>query len=114
MRSVLYDEFNCTGSYSDIDADECSEIRFLNMQDVPASIQGAFKVPTLRNIADTPPYMHDARYASLEEVVDHYRFPPSQASSLHELEPLIVTDEEARQIVAFLKTLSGDLPESSD
>lgn len=34
--------------------------------------QGRFKVPTLRNIAVTAPYMHDGRFATLEEVIDHY------------------------------------------
>lgn len=33
---------------------------------------GAFKVPTLRNIAQTAPYMHDGRFATLQEVIDHY------------------------------------------
>ena len=33
---------------------------------------GRFKVPSLRNVAVTPPYMHDGRFATLEEVIDHY------------------------------------------
>ena len=33
---------------------------------------GRFKVPTLRNIGFTAPYMHDGRFATLEDVVDHY------------------------------------------
>ena len=33
---------------------------------------GLFKTPTLRNIELTPPYMHDGRYLTLEEVVEHY------------------------------------------
>lgn len=33
---------------------------------------GRFKIPTLRNIALTAPYMHDGRFANLDEVIDHY------------------------------------------
>ena len=33
---------------------------------------GRFRAPTLRNVAVTAPYMHDGRFATLEEVVDHY------------------------------------------
>jgi cytochrome c peroxidase len=52
--------------------------------------------------------MHDARFDSLEQVIAHYRTPPGKSSSLHELEPLVVTDHEAQQLIAFLKTLSGE------
>ncbi len=37
-----------------------------------AELAGQFKIPTLRNIARTAPYMHDGRFATLEEVIDHY------------------------------------------
>jgi cytochrome c peroxidase len=36
------------------------------------SQNGKFKIPNLRNVALTAPYMHDGRFASLEEVIDHY------------------------------------------
>ena len=48
-----------------------------------ASDNGKFKVPTLRNIALTAPYMHDGRFQTLEEVIDHYADGVQQHPSLH-------------------------------
>lgn len=44
--------------------------------------QGAFKVPSLRNIALTAPYMHDGRFATLDEVVEHYNSQVKPVSNL--------------------------------
>lgn len=48
--------------------------------------EGKFKVPTLRNIAYSAPYMHDGRFATLDEVIDHYSFGIQQSTTL---DPLI-------------------------
>ncbi len=69
---------------------------------------GKFKVPSLRNVALTYPYMHDGRFQSLEEVLDHYS---DGIVSSHSLDPELVngipmTTEEKKQIIAFLKTLT--------
>jgi len=82
---------------------------------------GAFKTPSLRNVAQRPPYMHAGQMASLEEVVSHYRHSPPAAIGVSELAPagrprearqaVRLDDEEARQIVAFLRTLSGPIRE---
>jgi len=73
---------------------------------------GKFRAPTLRNIANTAPYMHDGRFETLEEVVDHY-FSGGHLSS--NVDPLMndlraksneFTEDHKRQLVAFLKTLS--------
>ena len=73
---------------------------------------GKFKVPTLRNIALTPPYMHDGRFETLDEVLDFY------SEGVHDTpftDPLIefayqggvqLTEEEKDQIIAFLHTLT--------
>lgn len=78
---------------------------------------GKFKVPFLRNIALTGPYMHDGRFATLEEVIDHY----SEGIQAHENldirlktnfqlhgEPLKMnfTEDEKAALVAFLHTLT--------
>lgn len=49
--------------------------------------RGVFKVPTLRNVAMTPPYMHNGRFNSLDEVIDHYANLPysNQPNLSHEL-----------------------------
>ncbi len=76
---------------------------------------GKYKVPTLRNIALTAPYMHDGRYADLVEVLTHYRTGVQPSETLDESlrsdhGPLGIpmTDDEALAIVAFLETLTDD------
>ena len=75
--------------------------------------KAAFKVPSLRNIAMTPPYMHDGRFTSLEEVIDHYNTGVKSSSTVdgllfHSLEPggLQLTNQEKADLVAFLNTLT--------
>jgi cytochrome c peroxidase len=72
---------------------------------------GRFKVPGLRNIAVTAPYMHDGRFKTLEQVVDFYNNPAfftddpvNMDTSLQK--PLRLTLEERNDLVAFLKTLT--------
>ncbi len=75
---------------------------------------GQFKIPSLRNIELTGPYMHDGRFASLEEVVEHYN---SGIQDHHNLDKkfkgddglpqrLGLNDTEKDALVAFLKTLT--------
>lgn len=74
--------------------------------------RGKFKVPTLRNIAQSAPYMHDSRLKTLEEVVDFYSSKIQQSSpNIDEHMPdfgsgLNLTMQEKADLVAFLKTLS--------
>jgi cytochrome c peroxidase len=74
---------------------------------------GKFKTPTLRNVAVTAPYMHDGRFATLAEVVDHYRFGvrPSRTLAPALVGPdgtlgLPLSDDDAAVVVAFLETLT--------
>jgi len=71
-----------------------------------------FKVPSLRNIEFTGPYMHDGRFYDLGQAIDHYRFNVQHTSNL---DPLMeqngkhgfpMNDEEKASILAFLKTLT--------
>lgn len=74
---------------------------------------GQLKTPTLRNIALTPPYMHGGHFKSLEEVVSFYNQLPGQATLGHRedsLKPLGLSDAEERDLVAFLKSLTGAPP----
>ena len=68
----------------------------------------AYKTPSLRNVALTHPYMHDGSIGSLEEVVDFYDRGGYPHDGKRELNPLHLTDEEKADLVAFLKTLTGD------
>lgn len=71
-----------------------------------------FKVPSLRNIEKTAPYMHDGRLFTLEAVMEHYN---SGVVNSNTLDPLLktngklgipITEVEKTQIIAFLKTLT--------
>lgn len=76
--------------------------------------RGKFKTPTLRNIALTAPYMHDGRFRTLEEVVEHYSSEVKRAPNLdpnlakHPMEGLNLSAEDKRALVAFLKTLTDE------
>ena len=68
-----------------------------------------FKVPTLRNIAVTAPYMHDGSIATLEDVVDHYDKGGMKHQHKNELiKPLNLTGKQKKQLVAFLKSLTDE------
>jgi cytochrome c peroxidase len=70
---------------------------------------GVFKTPTLREIANTGPYMHDGSVKTLEEVVDYYDKGGIKNKNLDEnMKPLRLTDQEKKDLVAFLKALSGE------
>ncbi len=71
--------------------------------------KGAFKTPTLREIVHTAPYMHDGSLKTIEEVVDFYNKGGIKNPNLDkETKPLNLTDEEEKDLVEFLKTLSGE------
>jgi len=68
--------------------------------------QGKFRVPTLRNISFTAPYMHDGRFQTIEEVVDHYVSGGNYADNRHPLiAPLQLDENQKQDLIAFLKTL---------
>ena len=70
---------------------------------------GAFKTPTLREIANTGPYMHDGRFKTLEEVVDFYDKGGIPNKNLDKImKPLKLTAGEKKELVAFLNALSGE------
>ncbi|MDA2931023.1 cytochrome-c peroxidase, partial [Acidobacteria bacterium AH-259-O06] len=74
--------------------------------------QGAFKTPTLREIAQTPPYMHDGSIATLEQVIEFYNRGGNPNPYLDpELRPLQLTAEEKKSLLAFLRALSGSVQE---
>ena len=69
----------------------------------------AFKVPTLRDVARRAPYMHDGSEPSLEAVIDLYdRGGVDRPSRSELIKPLGLTAEEKADLVAFLKTLTGE------
>ena len=74
---------------------------------------GKFRTPSLRNIEYTSPYMHDGRFISLEEVVNHYNSGGNYSSTVDPLMKKIgiglqLTNQEKQDLVSFLKTLSDE------
>ena len=77
---------------------------------------GRFRIPTLRNIALTAPYMHDGRFETLDEVIEHY---DSGVKAHPQLDPKFISDDgspvklslttlEKRAMIAFLHTLTDE------
>jgi cytochrome c peroxidase len=74
--------------------------------------KGAFKTPTLREVARTAPYMHDGSMATLEEVVEYYDKGGEPVANLDpKMKPLSLTAEEKADLVEFLRALSGRVVE---
>jgi cytochrome c peroxidase len=75
------------------------------------SDRGAFKTPTLREVARTAPYMHDGSLATLDDVVSFYERGGRANPHLDdEIRPLRLTPAEKRDLAGFLRTLSGTTP----
>ncbi len=73
--------------------------------------RGKFKAPTLRNIELTAPYMHDGRFATLEQVIDHYNMGGHPSATIDPLMKnvgtgLELSQEEKTDLLNFLKTLT--------
>lgn len=79
-----------------------------------AGDKASFKVPSLRNIAVTAPYMHDGRFKTLEEVVNHYNDGLKASSNIDPaLEQtrntgLMLSEQDKTDLVNFLKTLTDE------
>lgn len=73
---------------------------------------GAFKTPTLRNVSQTAPYLHDGSLRTLKDVIDHYigggSSNPHLDKEIHVLD--FLTGEERADLLEFLKALDGKLP----
>ena len=68
---------------------------------------GSFKVPSLRNIELTDPYMHDGSMEFLEDIIEHY----AKGGAGHYLQdksivPFDLTSKEKKQLIAFLRSLT--------
>lgn len=116
IEQLRDDEFNCQSVWSDAGEEDCEELRYLKK--LGPELVGAFKTPTLRNVAGTAPYMHAGQFQTLEQVVAHYSqpSPPFYDREQHpfrphfDVMPLSLSGQEIVDLVAFLKTLSGEIP----
>jgi cytochrome c peroxidase len=80
------------------------------------ALQGAWRTPSLRDVALTAPYMHDGLYETLEDVVRHYDTGALGEAAIAvgtpapDIKPLGLTDDEVADLVEFLETLTGAPP----
>jgi cytochrome c peroxidase len=75
-----------------------------------SSDEGKFKTPTLRNIARTAPYMHDGRFKTLRECIDHYntnfKYTKNLSSELKSAVKGRMSEQDINDLIAFLRTLT--------
>jgi len=107
MEDFTNDDFKNIGLFNGKDANDTGRYSITkNVADF-----GKFKTPGLRNVAVTGPYMHDGRFTTLEQVVSFYNTPfmfvddPINMDTAL-LQPLGLTQQEKKDLVAFLKTLT--------
>ena len=121
IAKLQKDEFNCLGPFSDAKPEQCQELRFM-VTDDPA-LEGAFKTPSLRDVALRPPYMHAGQFGSIEEVIAHYMSAPAASVGHTELahgsaghsarEPIRLSEQEIKDLASFLAALSGPITETT-
>jgi cytochrome c peroxidase len=103
-----------TSMWSDNPQDD-SRAKFV-AADLSSIPKGSWRVPSLRDVAITAPYMHTGELATLEDVVAHYNWGAGPlpngntgaGNPAAQLQPLYLSDQEQAQLVEFLKTLTGE------
>ncbi len=101
--------FRRDGPWSDMPTDN-SRTRYYTLTPSPA-LRGAWRTPSLRDVARTAPYMHNGLYRTLSEVVQHYNQGGGHGgfsgTASVRLKPLYLSAQEQADLVAFLETLNG-------
>jgi cytochrome c peroxidase len=109
IDEVIKDEFNSAGIYSDGKPGAILD----RLQAIKKSDHnwGEFKTPSLRNVAERAPYMHEGQLATLEDVLHYYSTLDDALPPDHDQEqilfPLNLSEEDIADLVEFLKTLTG-------
>jgi cytochrome c peroxidase len=120
VQKLQSDEFNCLGRYSDARPEQCAELQFLVADD--ADQVGAFRTPSVRNVAMRAPYMHAGQFSTLDQVIAHYAQSPVAALGHSELaragetrndrQIIRLSSADIRDIKVFLETLTGPIVSS--
>ncbi|MEN9628583.1 MAG: hypothetical protein RJA10_1810 [Pseudomonadota bacterium] len=106
IQALLASRFNLLSSHADAPGEAAVKTRHVSLQHRNF---GEFKVPSLRNVALTAPYLHDGQVATLEGMVRHYdeiNLERLHADGERILEPLGLDAGERQDLLAFLRTLS--------
>ena len=106
IEKVLADKFNCLGTYSDAESEECVALN--TMDSDTEKYRGAFKTPILRNVAERAPYMHAGQFKTIAKVMAFYQY-PFDFNLMSEFGHSTLSDKELEHIEAFLQTLSSPL-----
>lgn len=110
VPGLLSSPFNSAGAFSDDPASG----RLVGLENpMPEDMRAAFRTPTLRNVAQTAPYMHSGQLATLRDVVDFYDRggdQPVSGARDERMTPLGLSEEEKADLVAFLETLTEEPP----
>jgi len=114
IATVQSGTFNGSGAYSDDPETGAAKLDHLTRGDEQL---GQFKTPSLRNVADTAPYMHGGHFETLTEVVQYYADLDETPTFSHAEDLLQVQDawgdEEVAALVAFLESLTGEALDTS-
>jgi len=108
---ILSNSFNTAGRYSANPEAGAAKLASVNPED--EGLRGQFRTAALLNVAQTAPYFHNGSAGTLEEVVQHYNrgggAPGTFAGTVDpKLRPLLLSDAEMSDLVAFLRSLTGD------
>lgn len=124
-RSIFIGKGNCNNCHSgeDFTADRFKSIGLYNGKDLndpgrfgitkDSTVLGDFKIPGLRNVAVTAPYMHNGKFKTLRSVVEYYNNPSAVVKDninrdLSLEQPLNLSSREMDDVVEFLKALTDD------
>lgn len=111
IPKLLNNMFNNAGIYSDsrVESEEMLGVMAAKPED-----QGAFRTPTLRNVALTAPYFHTGEFPTLLSVIEFKNAggstTPFPGMAVVPIAPLGLSEQEQSDLVEFLKTLTGELP----
>ena len=107
IEVALADPFNCLGRYSDSHSAQCRELIYSKR--ATAELIGATKVPSLRNISATAPYMHAGQFSTIKDVLHYYNRAATPFGAHSDLTPLKLLPYQLNQLEAFLLTLTSDV-----
>jgi cytochrome c peroxidase len=114
IDKLQHNGFRRDSAWSD-DVNDGSRLGYVNM-DLGAAPKGGYRTPSLRNVALTPPYMHNGSIATLWEVIDHYnngggsRYGDEIGALASQIKPLYLSVDEEGDLMEFLSALSCDPP----
>jgi cytochrome c peroxidase len=111
LARTLTNTFNGAGKYSDNQAMGMTKLADMKVTD---DLKGMFRTSALRHIEATSPYMHTGELKTLEDVVRFYNWGGGTAdfagTKSPAMVPLLLSDEEIADLVAFLRSLTGEPP----